>query len=55
VTLAVEHERAEADPSQAWMDEVVAAGARQMGGRLDETAEGNTARVALTLPKERPL
>lgn len=55
VTLSVEHERAAADPSQAWMDEVVAAGARQMGGRLEQTTERDTVRVALMLPKERPL
>ncbi|HVI75347.1 MAG TPA: histidine kinase [Anaeromyxobacteraceae bacterium] len=55
VTMAIEHGRAWADPSQAWMDGVVAAGAREMGGRLDETSDEDTVRVALTLPKERPL
>jgi signal transduction histidine kinase len=55
VTFVVEHGRAEADPDQAWMDEVVAVGAREMGGRLEVKSEADTVRVALTLPKERTL
>lgn len=55
VTLAVEHGRGPPEPSQAWMDEVGAAGAREMGGRLEETSDEDSVRVALRLPKERPL
>lgn len=53
VALAVEHGSGPADPAQAWMDEVAAAGAREMGGRLEETRHEDMVRVVLTLPKER--
>lgn len=55
VTLAIEHARGSADPALAWMSEVTAAGARQMGGRLEQTSQEDTVRVAFTLPKERTL
>jgi len=35
--------------------EVVAAAAPAMRGHLEESSEGDTVRVALVLPKERPL
>lgn len=55
VTLAIEHSRGADDPALAWMDEVATAGARDMGGHLAWSSREDTVRVALTLPKERPL
>jgi signal transduction histidine kinase len=51
--LAVEHAHGTPDPALAWVGAVVAAGARELGGRLEESSEGNLVRVALVLPKER--
>jgi signal transduction histidine kinase len=55
VVLALEHGRGEPDPSLAWVGAVVANAAREMGGRLEESTSGESARVALVLPRERPL
>jgi signal transduction histidine kinase len=53
--LAIEHGRGAPDRSLAWMGEVVGAAAAEMGGRLEESTAGDVARVALVLPRERPL
>ncbi len=53
--LSVEHTRGIPDPALGWVLEVVAAAAPAMRGRLEESSEGDTVRVALVLPKERPL
>jgi hypothetical protein len=37
------------------MGEVIEAAAPELGARLEESSEGDTVRVALVLPKERPL
>ncbi|HEX9289744.1 MAG TPA: histidine kinase [Anaeromyxobacteraceae bacterium] len=55
VVLAVEHARGTPDPALAWVGAVVAAGARDLGGRLEESTERDLVRAALVLPKERPL
>lgn len=53
--LAVEHTRGNPDPALAWMGEVIEAAVPELGARLEESSEGDTVRVALVLPKERPL
>ena len=53
--LSVEHTRGIPDPALGWVLEVVAAAAPAMRGHLEESSEGDTVRVALVLPKERPL
>jgi hypothetical protein len=53
--LAIEHERGAPDPLLAWVGEVVAAAAAEMGGRLEESTAADVGRVALVLPRERPL
>ena len=53
--LALEHGHGEADPSLAWMGEVIGAAASEMHGRLVESAAGDVVRVVLVLPRERPL
>jgi hypothetical protein len=53
--LTIEHACGEPDRSLAWMGEVVAAAAAELGGRLDESTEGDVARAMLVLPRERPL
>jgi len=50
--LSVEHRRGPLDPALVWMAPVIAAAAQEMGGRLDESSEGEMDRVALVLPKE---
>jgi signal transduction histidine kinase len=52
--LALEHTRGAPDAALGWVCGVVAAAAAEMGGRLEES-EADTVRVALVLPKERPL
>jgi signal transduction histidine kinase len=51
--LSVEHRRGPLEPALTWMAPVIAAAAREMGGRLDESADGEMDRVALVLPKEQ--
>jgi signal transduction histidine kinase len=51
--LLLEHPQGPLDPALAWMAPVIAAAVREMGGRLDESADGEVGRVALVLPKER--
>jgi signal transduction histidine kinase len=53
--LVLEHEGGELDPVLAWVGPVVAAGASELGGRLDESTKDGRIRAALILPKERPL
>jgi signal transduction histidine kinase len=53
--LSVEHTRGPPDPTLGWVADVVAAAAPEMNGRFEESSEGDTVRVALVLPKERPL
>ena len=53
--LSVEHTRGTPDPALGWVRDVVSAAAPEMGGRLEESSVGDTVRVALVLPKERPL
>jgi signal transduction histidine kinase len=53
--LAVEHGHGTPDPTLAWMGAVVADAATAMGGRVEASSTGEMVRVALVLPKERPL
>ena len=53
--LAVEHTRGDADPALAWIGSIMAAGAEDMGGRLEESYRDGTVRAALVLPRERTL
>lgn len=53
--ISLEHTRGAPEGERAWVREAAAAAAREMGGRLDESPGGDTVRVALVLPKERPL
>lgn len=55
VVLAIEHARGAADPALAWIAEVVAAGVRDLGGRLEESGDDGVARTAILLPREEPL
>jgi signal transduction histidine kinase len=55
VVLSIEHARGEPDPTLAWVGPVVAAAAHELGGRLEESSGEDPVRVALVLPKERPL
>ena len=51
--LARARRREPADPALAWVGAVVAAGAREMGGRFEESSRDGIVRAALVLPKER--
>ncbi len=53
--LSIEHTLGPPEPALAWVRDVVAEAAAAMGGRLEESSEGDTVRAALVLPKERPL
>jgi signal transduction histidine kinase len=53
--LSLEHGRGDADPSLAWMRDVIAAASSEMRGKLVESDQGDVVRVALVLPRERPL
>jgi signal transduction histidine kinase len=55
VVLSVEHTRGAPDPALAWVRGAVSAAAAEMGGRLEESSEGDIERAALSLPRERPL
>ncbi len=52
--LALEHARGEPDPALAWIGEAVADGVRELGGRLEESADEGMVRVAIVLPREDP-
>ena len=52
--LSLEHADHGVSP-MGWLGPVVAAGAAQMGGRLEESRRQGVVRAALVLPKERPL
>jgi len=51
--LVLEHTRGVGEPGSAELRAVVAAGAAEMGGRLEESSEDDLVRAALVLPKER--
>ncbi len=53
--LSVDHGHGAPDPTLAWRGPVIAAAAREMGGRFEESSEGEVARAALVLPREQPL
>ncbi|HTP26671.1 MAG TPA: histidine kinase dimerization/phospho-acceptor domain-containing protein [Anaeromyxobacteraceae bacterium] len=52
--IVLEHTRGPSDGALSWVSEVVSAASIDMGGRLDESSEGDMERAALVLPKERP-
>jgi signal transduction histidine kinase len=53
--LSMEHTCGPPDPSLEWVCHAAAAASAAMNGCLEESLEGDIVRVALKLPKERPL
>jgi hypothetical protein len=51
--ITIDHGRGARDASLSWTDDVIAAGAGEMGGRVEREARGDAARTALRLPRER--
>jgi len=52
-TVVVEHTRVAAGDGTGWTNEVMAAAAAEMGGRLEEIVDGDKQRAVLVLPRER--
>ena len=50
--LSITHSIGEADPSLEWVETVVAAAARELGGSLERTSRDGLSHYALRLPKE---
>jgi signal transduction histidine kinase len=55
VLVVVEHSRGAVEPREAWMGEVLSLAAKDLRGGLERAEDEGTIRVALRLPKERPL